>query len=136
MRAKIFETSLRALSALMPYGKKMTDEEIQFVWMILPASVKQTVTDEMWGFACMQRRLDPNPNKELSLDLQILSYVYRRRDGHPAFDWGLKQDLQQRMELPGQFHEDMASLPVTSGHQLPPLSNPVLQSFNETSIQS
>lgn len=136
MRAKIFETSLRALSALMPYGKKMTDEEIQFVWMILPASVKQTVTDEMWGFACMQRRLDPNPNKELSLDLQILSYVYRRRDGHPAFDWGLKQDLKQRMELPGQFHEDTASLPVTSGHQLPPISNPVLQSFNETSIQS
>ena len=136
MRAKVFETSLRALSALMPYGKKMTDEEIQFIWMILPASVKQTVTDEMWGFACMQRRLDPNPNKELSLDLQILSYVYRRRDGQPAFDWGLKQDLSQRMELPSQFHEDTASLPSTAGHQLPPVSNPVLRSFNEASIQS
>lgn len=136
MRAKIFETSLRALSALMPYGKKMTDEEIQFIWMILPASVKQTVTDEMWGFACMQRRLDPNPNKELSLDLQILSYVYRRRDGQPAFDWGLKQDISQRMELPSHFHEDTASLPSTADHQLPPVSNPVLRSFNETSIQS
>ena len=128
MRAKIFETSLRALSALMPYGKKMTDEEIQFIWMILPASVKQTVTDEMWGFACMQRRLDPNPNKELSLDFQILSYLYRRRDSQPAFDWGLKKDLAQRMELPGHFHGDTASLPpaTVSKHQLAPATNPVL----------
>ena len=128
MRAKVFETSLRALSALMPYGKKMTDEEIQFIWMILPASVKKTVTDEMWGYACMQRRLDPNPNKELSLDFQILSYVYRCRDSQPAFDWGLKQDLAQRMELPGQFHEDTASLPpaTVSKHHLAPATNPVL----------
>ena len=128
MRAKVFETSLRALSALMPFGKKMTDEEIQFIWMILPASVKKTVTDEMWGYACMQRRLDPNPNKDLSLDFQILSYLYRRRDSQPAFDWGLKEDLPQRMALPGQFHGDIASLPAASDNkqQLAPATNPVL----------
>jgi len=136
MRAQIFQTSLRALSALLPYGKKLTDEEVQFIWMLLPQVVKDTVTDDMWGYACTQRRLDPNPNKELSLDLQILSYIYRRRDGLPAFDWGLKQDLPQRMALSSQFHQDTASLPVTADHQLPPISNPVLRSFNETSIQS
>jgi hypothetical protein len=128
MKATTFQMGLRALSSLLPYGKKITDEEALFTWALLPESVKSTVTDEMWAFACAQRRMDPNPDKELPLDIQLLRYVYRIRDGQPAFDWGLKQDLPQRMALGGQFHS-----PVLPAADLTPApleltgSNPMLQ---------
>ena len=128
MKSKIFEIGLRALSALMPYGKKLSDEEVQFIWMLLPENVKTQVTDEMWAYACNQRRLDPSPNKELSLDLQLFSYIFRQRDGQPAFDWGLKEDLPQRMALSSQFHSQQALAP--SQEQLPPATNPLLSSLS------
>jgi hypothetical protein len=119
---------LRALSSLLPYGKKITDEEALFTWAMLPESVKVNVTDEMWLYACSQRRMDPNPDKELALDIQLLRYVYRIRDGQPAFDWGLKADLPQRMAMGGQFHPPVlpAGDPPPPPPQLPG-SNPALE---------
>ena len=127
MKAATFQMGLRALSSLLPYGKKITDEEAYFTWAMLPESVKVNVTDEMWIYACAQRRMDPNPDKELSLDIQLLRYVYRIRDGQPAFDWGLKQDLPQRMAMGGQFHSPVlpAGDPTPPPPQLPG-SNPAL----------
>jgi hypothetical protein len=127
MKATTFQMGLRALSSLLPYGKKITDEEALFTWAMLPESVKVSVTDEMWVYACAQRRMDPNPDKELPLDIQLLRYVYRVRDGQPAFDWGLKQDLPQRMAMGGQFHSPVlpAVDPTPTPPQLPG-SNPAL----------
>ena len=127
MKATTFQMGLRALSSLLPYGKKITDEEALFTWAMLPESVKVSVTDEMWVYACAQRRMDPNPDKELSLDIQLLRYVYRVRDGQPAFDWGLKTDLPQRMAMGGQFHSPVlpAVDPTPTPPQLPG-SNPAL----------
>lgn len=127
MKASTYQMGLRALSSLLPYGKKITDEEALFTWAMLPESVKITVTDEMWVYACAQRRMDPNPDKELALDIQLLRYLFRIRDGQPAFDWGLKADLPQRMALGGQFHApvlpagDPTPQPVLTG------SNPLLE---------
>jgi hypothetical protein len=127
MNLHSFQMGLRALSTLLPYGKKITDEEALFTWALLDDSVKATVTDEMWAYACAQRRMDPNPDKELSLDIQLLRYVYRIRDGQPAFDWGLKQDLPQRMALRGQFHPPALIGDPTPAPQQLPASNPVLE---------
>ena len=128
MKAATFQMGLRALSSLLPYGKKITDEEALFTWAMLPESVKVSVTDEMWVYACAQRRMDPNPDKELALDIQLLRYVYRIRDGQPAFDWGLKTDLPQRMTMGGQFHPPLlpAGDPTPLQPQLPG-SNPALE---------
>ena len=128
MKATTFQMGLRALSSLLPYGKKITDEEALFTWAMLPESVKVSVTDEMWVYACAQRRMDPNPDKELALDIQLLRYVYRIRDGQPAFDWGLKADLPQRMAMGGQFHPPVlpAGDPTPPPPQLPG-SNPALE---------
>ena len=128
MKATTFQMGLRALSSLLPYGKKITDEEALFTWAMLPDSVKVSVTDEMWVYACAQRRMDPNPDKELALDIQLLRYVYRIRDGQPAFDWGLKADLPQRMAMGGQFHPPVlpAGDPTPPPPQLPG-SNPALE---------
>ena len=128
MKCSAFQMGLRALSSLLPYGKKIPDEEALFTWAMLPESVKVNVTDEMWLYACSQRRMDPNPDKELALDIQLLRYVYRIRDGQPAFDWGLKTDLPQRMAMGGQFHPPVlpASDPTPPPPQLPG-SNPALE---------
>jgi hypothetical protein len=61
------------------------------------------VSDDVWAYACNQRLLDPNPDKEQALHLQLLKYVYRTRDGQPAFDWGFKEDLPQRMSAGAVF---------------------------------
>lgn len=109
MNSKTFGLGLMALSGSLPYGKKLTNEEIQFLWLLLPADVKAAVTDEMWAYGCSQRMLDPDPSKELPLHLQVLSYLFRVRDGQPAFDWGVKADLQGRMTLPSCFHPHHSS---------------------------
>jgi hypothetical protein len=128
MKASTFQMGLRALSALLPYGKKISDEDASLAWALLPESVKTNVTDEMWMYACAQRRMDPSPDKELSLDIQLLRYVYRVRDGQPAFDWGLKTDLPQRMAMGGQFHPPvlLAGDPTPEAPQLAG-SNPMLE---------
>ena len=128
MKCSAFQMGLRALSSLLPFCKKITDEEALFTWAMLPESVKVNVTDEMWLYACSQRRMDPNPDKELALDIQLLRYVYRIRDGQPAFDWGLKADLPQRMAMGGQFHPPV--LPAGDPTPQPPQllgSNPALE---------
>jgi hypothetical protein len=127
MDVAVFQMGLRALSSLLPYGKKITDEEALFTWAMLPESVKTSVSNEIWMYACAQRRMDPEPDKELPLDIQLLRYVYRVRDGQPAFDWGLKQDLPQRMAMGGQFHSPVlpAVDPTPTPPQLPG-SNPAL----------
>ena len=128
MKCSTFQMGLRALSSLLPYGKKITDEEALLTLAMLPDSVKVNVTDEMWLYACSQRRMDPNPDKEIALDIQLLRYVYRIRDGQPAFDWGLKADLPQRMAMGGQFHPPVlpAGDPTPPPPQLPG-SNPALE---------
>jgi hypothetical protein len=104
MNPGTFTLGLRALAASLPYGKRLEDDEAKFLWLTIPESVKATVTDAMWAYAIAQRRMDPAPDKDLSIEMQILRYLYRIRDGMPAFDWGLKPDLTQRMALPGTFH--------------------------------
>ena len=126
MRAETFRLGLRAVANVTPYAKKLTDDEIAFLHMTLPASVKKTVTDEMFTYACSQYRMDPSPNKDLSLDQQLLSYLYRLRDRRPAFDWGLKADLDQRMISGDRFHAE-ATLPPVQIQQLPPAANPALE---------
>lgn len=128
MNAKTFGLGLMALSGSLPYGKKLTNEEIQFLWLLLPADVKATVTDEMWAFGCSQRMLDPDPSKDLPLHLQVLSYLFRIRDGQPAFDWGIKPDLEHRMALPSCFHPH--HLTPAAYHQQalePAVTNPLLE---------
>jgi hypothetical protein len=128
MNPSTFGLGLRTVSSFLPYSKKLLDDEIKFVWLTLPQSVKDQVSDEMWAYACNQRLLDPEPDKELALHIQLLRYVYRVRDGQPAFDWGLKTDLPQRMALGGQFHPPV----LLAGDPTPeaPLlagSNPMLE---------
>lgn len=104
MNSATFTLGLRSLAASLPYGKRLEDDEAKFLWLTLPETVRDQVTDAMWAYAIAQRRMDPAPDKELSIEMQLLRYLFRVRDGMPAFDWGFKPDLPQRMAMPGTFH--------------------------------
>mgnify|MGYP006271009337 FL=1 len=112
MQIQSFALGLRTVSGFLPYAKKLADDEIKFIWLLIPQHVKDDVSDEMWAYACNQRLLDPNPDKEQALHLQLLKYVYRVRDGQPAFDWGLKEDLPQRMKAGAAFQGQQATQPT------------------------
>lgn len=112
MQIQSFALGLRTVSGFLPYAKKLADDEIKFIWLLIPQHVKDDVSDEMWAYACNQRLLDPNPDKEQALHLQLLKYVYRVRDGQPAFDWGLKEDLPQRMKAGAVFQGQQTTQPA------------------------
>jgi hypothetical protein len=126
MKSETFRLGLKAVASVTPYAKKLSDDEIAFLFMTMPTAIKRAVTDEMWAYACSQYRMDPSPSKDLPLDQLLLSYVYRVRDSRPAFDWGLKVDLKQRMLNGDRFHAE-AALPPLQLQQLPPVSNPALE---------
>lgn len=126
MKSETFRIGLKAVASVTPYAKKLSDDEIAFLFMTMPTAIKRAVTDEMWAYACSQYRMDPSPSKDLPLDQLLLSYVYRVRDSRPAFDWGLKADLNQRMLNGDRFHAE-AALPPLQLQQLPPVSNPALK---------
>ena len=68
MQAATFRLGLKSVAAITPYAKKLTDDEIGFLFLTIPQAVKDAVTDQMWAYACSQYRLDPSPNKEMPLD--------------------------------------------------------------------
>jgi hypothetical protein len=112
MQIQSFALGLRTVSGFLPYAKKLADDEIKFLWLLIPQQVKDDVSDEVWAYACNQRLLDPNPDKDQALHLQLLKYVYRVRDGQPAFDWGFKEDLPQRMKAGAVFQGQQATQPA------------------------
>jgi len=112
MQIQSFALGLRTVSGFLPYAKKLADDEIKFLWLLIPQQVKDDVSDEVWAYACNQRLLDPNPDKEQALHLQLLKYVYRVRDGQPAFDWGFKEDLPQRMSAGAVFQGQVTTQPM------------------------
>ena len=49
MELKAFQLGLRTLTGALPYGKKLQDDEIAFLYMTLPEKVRQEVTDNSVG---------------------------------------------------------------------------------------
>lgn len=90
MQLKTFQLGMRTVSAAMPYGKKLQDDELGFLFMTLPDRVKQDVTDTMWAYACSKTLSEQDPNKEIALHMRVLSHVYKIENGAPNFNWGLK----------------------------------------------
>jgi hypothetical protein len=110
MQAKTFITGLRATTTVLPFAKKINDDEAQFIWLGLDDQIKREVSDEMWVYACNKRMGDQEPNEKISLVHQILCFVYCVNNGSPSLDWGLKwgnaEDFKLWMSVgPKKFHE-------------------------------
>ena len=135
LSAQTFSAVLQTATELDPYGKRLSDTTIQMAFLTLPEKVKERVTDQMWVYALQQHRMDPAPDKELPLDMQLLKHLWKCENGAPCLRWGPKEDLAQRMALPGQFHGQPKSpyeLGEDLGHKEPQLApQGVLATFGE-----
>ena len=47
MQAATFRLGLKAVASVTPYAKKLTDDEIGFLFLTIPQAVKEAVTDQM-----------------------------------------------------------------------------------------
>ena len=104
MQLKTFQLGMRTITAVMPYAKKMQDEEISFLFMLLPDQVKKEVTDEVWVTA-VKKYLDNKPTDDIAVHLKILSYVYRNENGKPNFDWGFKDEVKDLLPAASNLKE-------------------------------
>lgn len=116
MNFKSFKLGLAAINSQLPYGKKPTEDELMFLWSILPSRVTDEISEQMWLYACQQRLLDPEPNDKLPVFQQVLRYLYRLRDGVPAYDWGLRDDLPQRLANAHSF-QPLEAQPIAPAPQ-------------------
>jgi hypothetical protein len=119
MREDAFKLGLRTLCSLLPYGKNPKDDELKFLWALLPDQITGQITDQMWAYAIQQRLLDPSPDDKLPIQQQVFRHLFRLRDGSPAFEWGLREDLAQRMEHPNRFHSLTADASAQPAPALP-----------------
>lgn len=117
LTASTFAAVLTAATELDPYGKRLSKETISMAYLTLADEVKQQITDEMFIYAFKQHRMDPAPDKELSIEQQILQHLYRCENGVPNFRWGLRKDLPTRMTASNTFHGQTKS-PYQLGEDL------------------
>jgi hypothetical protein len=116
---------LQAVSRTLPRFKPWDEMALSLAWMTFPQKAKEELTPEIWLYAAGQRRLDPNPPADLPLDLQLLDYVYRNRDGRGCVEWGLKADLPERMANSGVFNPQPVPGQIVAAPE-PPVTNPLL----------
>lgn len=128
MQEETFKLGLRTLAAQLPYGKTPKEDELKFLWSVMPKNVTGQITDGMWLYAIQQRLMDPAPDDKLPIVQQVYRHLFRLRDGTPAFEWGLREDLQERMASAHQFHP---LTPAASAHK-PPELPPIYEQAPET----
>lgn len=121
MQEETFKLGLRTLAAQLPYGKTPKDDELKFLWSVMPKHVTGQITDGMWLYAIQQRIMDPAPDDKLPIVQQVYRHLFRLRDGSPAFEWGLREDLPQRMAAAHQFHPLTPAAFAHKPPELPPI---------------
>lgn len=99
-----FLNVLQGLSELRPRGKTVSEQGLTLAWLTFPERAKAELTPALLGYAAQQLCLDPEPDLDRPLHIQLLRYVYPLRDGVPHLASGLRHDIDQRMRNPQEFH--------------------------------
>ena len=97
MKLKTFQLGMRAITGVMPYAKKMQDDELSFLFLLLPEQVRADVSDSMWA-AAISKYMEEKPSDDIAVHMKILSYVYRNENGKPNFDWGMKDEIKALLD--------------------------------------
>ena len=93
MKLQTFQLGMRAITGVMPYAKKMQDDELSFLFLLLPEKVRADVSDSMWA-AAISKYIEDKPSDDIAVHMKILSYVYRVENGSPNFNWGMKDEVK------------------------------------------
>lgn len=99
-----FLNVLQGLSELRPRGKTVSEQGLTLAWLTFPERAKAELTPALLGYAAQQLCLDPEPDLDRPLHIQLLRYVYPLRDGVPQLGRGLRHDIEERLRNPQDFH--------------------------------
>jgi hypothetical protein len=99
MRQASFSLGLRVITASIPYMKKLGEDEIKGLWLLLDDRIKQDVSDEAWLWAVKIRLTERGADKDQPITWQVLRHLYRLENGAPNIRWGLKEDISDRIAL-------------------------------------
>lgn len=113
-----FMALLGGLVESLPHHKTLSERGLAFAWSSFPEQAKRELDPLHLAYACNQRILDPEPQQQLAIHIQLLAYLYPLDAGVPVVDRGLRRDLPQRMERPQTFHP----LSIYQAHQPPALA--------------
>ena len=90
MDSRAFSIGMKALVGVLPYAKRLGEEELKFLYLTLDQKVRTEVTNDMWMVAVKQRIEETEPPQEMPLHTSVLRHLYRCENGTPNFTWGLK----------------------------------------------
>lgn len=99
-----FGPVLISLSELLPFGRPLSGRAISMAWESFPKQAKLDLEPSQLAYAAVQLQLDPEPQREKPIHIQLLRYVYPITNGSPDCSRGLRPDLRARMAQPGIFH--------------------------------
>ena len=118
MDAAIFTLGIRTASAATRFGKKLQDDEAQFLWALVDDRIKTDISNEMWMYGVKRYLDNPESHKDESIHIAIISPFLKWQCGEPALHWGFRctpQDFLKGLEA----HQDDPSLcPVHAASQL------------------
>jgi len=119
MDSKIFTLGLRTISAVMPYAKKLEDDEAQFLWLTLDGRIKNQISNEMWTYAVKNYLEGKVRNPDLPVHMDVLSIFIKHQNGRPDLDWGFRCNAQEFLQgLQLQASDPYNTNPVTLAAQL------------------
>lgn len=98
MDSKIFTLGLRTVSAVMPYAKKLQDDEAQFLWLTLDQRIKDGISNEMWTYAVKNYLESSCRDENLSVHMDILRIFIKQQNGSPCLDWGFTCNNQEFLQ--------------------------------------
>jgi len=98
MDSKIFTLGLRTISAVMPYAKKLEDDEAQFLWLTLDGKIKTEISNEMWTYAVKLYLQGSSRNQNLPVHIDVLSVFIKHQDGTPNLNWGFRCNSEQFLQ--------------------------------------
>jgi hypothetical protein len=98
MDSKIFTLGLRTISAVMPYAKKLQDDEAQFLWLTLDQRIKDNISNEMWTYAVKHYMELSHHDETLPVHMDVLSLFIKKQNGSPCLEWGFTCNSQEFLQ--------------------------------------
>lgn len=98
MDSKIFTLGLRTISAVMPYAKKLEDDEAQFLWLTLDSRIKFEISNEMWTYAVKRYLEVGSRNENLPVHMDVLSIFIKHQNGLPDLSWGFRCNAEEFLQ--------------------------------------
>jgi hypothetical protein len=126
-----FSAAITGMMQCLPFQKTISGDGLVFAWISFPEDAKAQLEPIHLAYACTQRVLDPEPDLNRAVHIQLLMYLYPVVNGVPVTQHGLRQDISERLQQPHRFHP----LSTRAEAQLPVLPPAPAQPPQETADQ-